>query len=109
MHTGLEAQGFRDGGHHRLVAVGADADFDLACEIDAVDELEKAVHEVLARLLAVGDDLDAAVLLQLEREQGRVALGILECRAGGSPRWPQSVRLGEPSGLGQASGDRGRK
>jgi hypothetical protein len=67
------------------------------------------VHEVLTRLLAVGDDVDAAILLQLEREQSRVALGILECCAGDSPRRPQPVRLGEPGGLGQASCDRGRK
>src|SRR6266581_1847652 len=78
----LEAKGARDGRHHRLVAVGADADLDLAREIDPIDEFEKAVHEMLARLLAVGDDVDAAILLQLEREQGRVALGVRECRTG---------------------------
>ena len=78
MHASLEAQRAGDRRHHRLVAVGADADLDLAREVDAVDEFEKAVHEMLARLLAVGDDVDAAILLQLEREQGGVALGVVE-------------------------------
>jgi hypothetical protein len=63
MHARFEPQRAGDGGHHRLVAVGADADFDLARTVDAVDELEEAVHEMLARLLAVGDDVDAAILL----------------------------------------------
>ena len=81
----------------------------LAGEVDALDEFEKAVHEMLARLLAVGDDVDAAILLQLEREQGGVALGVVELRAGEAPRRPQPVRLGEPGGLRQASGDGGWK
>ena len=105
MHAPLEAQLLSDRRHHCLVAVGADPDLDLAGEIDAVDGLEKAVHEMLARLLAVGDDVDAAILLQLEGEQGRVALGVVECGAGEAPGRPQLVRLGEPSGFRQASGD----
>jgi hypothetical protein len=36
------------GGDHRLVAVGANPDLDPAGEIDALDEFEKAVDEVLA-------------------------------------------------------------
>src|SRR5262249_30900408 len=64
---------------------------------------------MLARLLAVGDDVDAAILLQLEREHRRVALGVRECRTGGPPGRPQSIGLGEPGGLWQASGDGGRK
>ena len=74
--------------HHRLVAVGADPDLDLAGEIDPVDEFEKAVDEMLARLLAVGDDVDAAILLQLEGEQGGVALGLLELGPCDAPRRP---------------------
>ena len=37
--------------------------------------LQKAVDEMLARLLALGDDVDAGVFLQLQRQQGGVALG----------------------------------
>ena len=60
--------------HHRLVAVVADAHLDLVGEVDAVDEFEKAVHEMLPRLFAVGDDVDAGVLLKLQRQQRRVEL-----------------------------------
>src|SRR5262249_56905308 len=73
------------------------------------DKLEKDMQEMLARLRAVGDDVDAAILLQLEREHRRVALGVREGRAGGPPGGPQSVGLGEPGGLRQASGDGGCK
>ena len=72
-------------------------------------DFEKAVHEMLARLLAVGDDVDAAILLQLEREQRGVALGVVERGAGKPPRRPQLVRLGEPGRLRQAAGDGGRR
>ena len=61
--------------HHRLVAVFADSHLDLVGEIDALDLLQKAVDEMLARLLALGDDVDAGVLLQLDRQQRGVALG----------------------------------
>ena len=40
------------------------------------DRLEEAVHEMLPRLLAVADDVDAGVFLRLEPEQRRVALGL---------------------------------
>ena len=65
-------------GHGRdlgLVAVGADADRLPAVEIDAVEIGEKAVDEMDARLLAVADDVDPRILLQLDREDGRVDLG----------------------------------
>ena len=58
-----EAKGARHRGHHRLVSVRPNSDLDLAGEIDAVHGFEKAVHEMLARLLAVGDDIDSAILL----------------------------------------------
>ena len=95
--------------HHRLVAVGADAHLDLVGEVDAVDEFEKAVHEMLARLLAVADDVDAGVLLQLDREQRGVELGRRELVALQPPLRPQLVRLGEPGGFRQAAGDGRRK
>ena len=107
VHAALEPQLADDLRHHRLVAVGADADLDLVREIDAVDRFEEAVHEMLARLLAVGDDVDAAILLQLEREQRGVALAVVERGAGEPPRRPKLVRLGEPGGLRQAAGDGG--
>ena len=59
VHAALQAQRPDDLRHHRLVAVVADAHLDLVLEVDAVDRFEEAVDEVLARLLAVGDDVDA--------------------------------------------------
>ena len=95
--------------HHRLVAILSDAHLDLVLKVDAFDELQKAVHEVLARLLAVGDDVDAGVLLLLQDEQRRVALGAREVFALEAPRRPEAVRLGEPEGLWQRAGDGGGK
>jgi hypothetical protein len=71
-------------------------------EVDAVDELDKAVHEVLPSLLAVGHGVDAAILLQLRGEQGGVEMGLAELVAGEPPGRPQAVRLREPGRLRQA-------
>ena len=95
--------------HHRLVAVVADAHLDLVGEVDAVAEFDEAVDEMLARLLAVGDDVDAAVFLQLDREQRRILLAGGEIGATELPRRPQPIRLGEPGGLGQRTCDGGGK
>ncbi len=96
----LAAQRTDDGGAVRLVAVVADAHPHLVGEVDAVDLFEEAVDEMLARLLALGDDVDAGILLFLESEQGRVALGFEQLLAAALPRRPQHARLGEPRGLG---------
>ena len=109
VHAALEPQRADHGRHHRLVAVVADAHLDLVREVDAVDEFEKAVDEMLARLLAVGDHVDAGVLLQLERQQRGVELAVGEVGAGEPPLRPQLVGLGEPGRLRQAAGDGGRK
>ncbi len=102
---GLRAQRPDHRRHQRLVAVVADAELHLAVEIDALDRLEEAVHEVLPRLLAVGDDVDAGVLLRLQPEERRVALRLGERRAVELPARPELVRLGEPAGFRQAAGD----
>ena len=97
-------------GHGRdlgLVAVGADADRLPAIEIDAVEIGEKAVDEMDARLLAVADDVDARVLLQLHREDGRVDLACRERGAFQLPGRPELFRFCEPRGLRQAAGDGG--
>jgi hypothetical protein len=47
-------------------------------KVDAVDEFQKAMDEMLARLLAVADNVDAGVFLQLERQQGRVEFALRE-------------------------------
>jgi len=53
------------------------------------------VDEVLPRLLAVADDVDAGVLLLLEREDGGVALGVDQRLAG--PPLAGAVGLGVPA------------
>jgi len=93
--------------HHRLVALLADAHLDPLGEIDAVHEVEEAVDEMLSRLFAIGDDVDAGILLQLDGDEGRIALAGLEVFARKSPRRPQLVGLGEPGRLRQAAGDAG--
>jgi hypothetical protein len=67
MHARTQAQRADHGRAHRLVAVVANTHFDALVEIDAFDRFKKAVHEVLARLFAVGDDVDPGVLLKLDR------------------------------------------
>ena len=76
-------------------------------EIDAFDPLEEAVDKVLARLLAVADDVDAGILLELDGKLRRVAFRVREGLTGLHPRRPQLVGLGEPGGFGQASSDSG--
>src|SRR5581483_6477095 len=68
--------------------------------------LEKTVHEMLARLLAVRDDLDAGVFLGLEPEERGVALGLCQLLAAGAPGGPKLSRFGEPPRLRQAAGNR---
>ncbi len=84
----LEADLSGHRGHHRGVAVGADAHRHLVGEVDAVDEFEEAVDEMAARLFAVGDDVDAGVFLQLHDEDGGVALGAGELVVGQAPWRP---------------------
>ena len=95
--------------HHRLVAVFADSHLDLVGEVDALDLLQEAVDEMLPRLLALGDDIDAGVLLQLYRQHGGVALGARKFVALRFPGRPQHIGLGQPFRLRQRAGDRGWK
>ena len=96
MHAGAKTQRADHGRTHRLVAIVADAHLDAPVKVDALDRFEKAVHEVLARLLAIADDVDAGVFLQLEREQRGVGLGGFELIACKAPWRPQPVGRGEP-------------
>src|ERR1700731_1042794 len=91
--------------HQRLVAVVADPDADPAVEIDAFDPFEKAVDEMLARLLAVADDVDPGIFLELERDEGGVALALDQRLALEAPGRPQHARLGQPGRLRERAGD----
>ena len=109
VHAAAKAELADDSRTHGLVAIVADADLDALFEIDAIDGFEKAVHKVLPRLLAVGDDVDAGVFLQLDGEDRGIVLGCFKLLALKTPGGPQPVRFGEPGGFWQAAGDRGRK
>ena len=88
VHAAAPAERPGDGRHHRLVAVVSDAHPHPLREVDALDAFEKAMHEMLPRLLAVADDVDPGILLQLQRQQGRVALPLIERLAVEPPRRP---------------------
>ena len=64
------------------------------------------MDEVLARLLAVGHDVDAGRLLVLERRQHGVALALGQALRRQRHGAHSALRLGEPAGLGQTPGDR---
>jgi hypothetical protein len=64
----LAPQRSRDGRHFRIVAIVANAHRDPPGKIDTLDAFEKAVHEVLTRLLAIGDNIDPGVLLLFQRQ-----------------------------------------
>ena len=88
--------------HHRLVAVVADAHLDLVLEVDALDLLEEAVHEVLARLFAVADHVEAGVLLRLDPQQRGVELGLVARPAPSSRHCGQSFSVSaSQAGLGR--------
>jgi len=95
--------------HHRLIAIFPDAHLDFVGEVDAVDLLQEAMNEMLAGLLAFGDDVDAGIFLQLHRQHGGVALGARQLVALGFPGRPQRVGFGQPFRLRQGAGDRGWK
>ena len=86
-----------DGRTHRLVAIVADAHFDAALEVDAFDGFEEAVDEMLTRLLAVGDDVNARIFLQFDASSVASSLPANNC----SP-WR---RHGAQSLFGSASHD----
>ncbi len=62
-----------------------------------------------AGLLAVADDVEAAILLALHRQDRGVALALGEGVAVKPPRRPQALGLGEPARLRQAAGKCGEK
>ena len=108
MHPRAQPQFTDDRRAHRLVAVIADAHLDATFEIDAVDRLEESVDEMLARLLAVADDVDAGIFLQFEGEQCGVVLAGGKFIALQAPGRPEFVWDGEPRRFRQTAGNGGR-
>ena len=107
VHAALQLQGSGHHRHHRLVAVVANSHLDLVRKVDAVDPFQKSMNEMLTRLLAVADDVDAAILLQLHRKDGGVALALGEFCALEPPGRPELLGFGEPGRFRQTSCDRG--
>jgi hypothetical protein len=97
--------------HHRHVGVVpvADAHRLAIGEVHTVETFDEGRHEMAPGLLAVGDDIDARVLLVEQRQADRVALALRQRVALELPRGPQLAGLGEPGGLGEAAGDGGGK
>ena len=56
-----------DGWHARLIAI-ANFNHFAFLEVDAAEVLDKRRDEVLARLLAIADDIDAGLLLFSQRQ-----------------------------------------
>ena len=70
-------------------------------EVDALEALDEAPHEVPARLLAVGDDVDAGRLLLAHGEGHRVAHALVE-RGPWTRHGAHSVRgVASHAGLGK--------
>jgi hypothetical protein len=69
-------------------------------EVDPLDLLEEAVHEVLARLLAVRDDVQPGVLLRLDPQQRGVGLGLRSASPSASTA-ARACGFGQPAGLGR--------
>ncbi|MGY4429082.1 hypothetical protein ACVWWO_001559 [Bradyrhizobium sp. F1.13.1] len=78
-------------------------------EVDALDLLQETVDEMLPGLLALGDDVDPGILLDLDGKHRRIALGADELFALRLPGRPEHVGFGEPFRLRQGAGDRGWK
>ena len=93
----------------RFVAVVPDPDALLVLEIHPVDVFQDAVHEVLPEHLAIGDDVQPGIFLQLEHHQRGVPLSAHQLIARQPPGRPQRRRLGEPARLGKTAHDGGRK
>ena len=64
------------------------------------------MHEVNARLLAIPDDVDPGILLELHGQNGCVELRLFQGGAAHLPGRPEALGLGQPVRLGQAAGDR---
>ena len=76
-------------------------------KVDALDLLQKAVHKVLARLLAVAHDVQPGVFLRLDPEQRGISLGLLQLSPLSTPLRPEFLGFRQPGRFGQAASDGG--
>ena len=94
--------------HARVIAV-ADTDGLAVLEIDAVQVLDERRHEMLARLFAIADDVDARVLLFLQRQAQGILFALDQSAILQFPGRPQGLGLCQPGRFGQAAGGGGGK
>jgi hypothetical protein len=92
----------------RLVAIGANSAARHLSEVNALDAVQKSVDEVLPGLLAVGDDVDPGAQLLGDGDPRCIVHRPAQLLAREPPIGPKPFGLGEPCGLRQAAGDRGR-
>lgn len=105
---GLAARhGAHDRRHAGIVAV-ADPDRLAVLEINAFQVLDKRRHEMLTRLFAIADDIDAGVLLFLQRQTQRILLAFGQALVLQFPGRPEFFRFCEPGGFRQAAGSGSR-
>ena len=76
---------------------------------DSAQMLDEGRDEMLARLLAVADDIDAGLPLIVQRQTQGVLFALDERVFRQFPRRPERFGLGKPAGFGQAAGGGGRQ
>ncbi|MNX90320.1 hypothetical protein D3C86_1223660 [compost metagenome] len=101
----LAADGAHDGRDARIIAI-ANPDGFTFFEIDAGEVLDERGDEMLTGLLAIADDIDACVLLFLQRQAQGVLLALDQFLVLQFPGRPEFLGLGQPGRFGQAAGRR---
>ena len=84
----MSASNGTDNHRHIGVVAIADAHRFLVGEVDAIEAFDECGDEMPARLLAIGDDVDARAFLIFEDQPNRVALSLGERVAFEQPRRP---------------------
>ena len=109
MYSAFEFEGRYHLRHLGVVAVVANAHGDFVLKVDAVHLLQKAVNEMLTRLLAVTHDVKTRVFLRLDPQQRGVRLGLAQFVTLRLPLRPELLGLRQPGGFGQAASNGGFK
>ena len=104
MRASLQAERSDDHGHLGLVAIVADTLVTLCSKSMPGDGFEKAMHEVLVRLLAVGDDVDPGIFLFFQPKQRGIALGSVEISPRVMPLCPKFAGFSEPERFRKTAG-----
>ncbi|SOO28380.1 hypothetical protein XAP6164_2380026 [Xanthomonas phaseoli pv. phaseoli] len=93
-----------DHGRHAGVVAVANPHRLALFEIDTAEMFDKGGDEMLTGLFAVADDIDAGMLLFLQRQPQCILLAFDQFGVLQFPGRPQGLGLGKPGRLGQATG-----